>query len=116
MARSTVYLPQARQAAPASPAQKRGPKPRWSDAALLERIREVLRPRPFSARHRKVWARLRWQAVRTSKARVLRLMREARLLAPTRVGRAHGPAHDGHDYDGRAGPDVGDERHELRDP
>ena len=46
--------------------------------------------------HRKVWARLRWQGVRTSKARVLRLMREAHLLAPTRVGHAHGPkAHDG---------------------
>ena len=46
--------------------------------------------------HRKVWARLRWQGVRTSKARVLRLMRAAHLLAPTRVGHAHGPkAHDG---------------------
>src|SRR5215470_7584138 len=55
------------------------------------------RPRPFLGEgHRKVWARLRWQGVRTAKARVLRLMREAHLLAPTRVGRAHGPkAHDG---------------------
>jgi putative transposase len=34
--------------------------------------------------------------VRPSKARVLRLMRAAHLLAPTRVGHAHGPkAHDG---------------------
>jgi hypothetical protein len=34
--------------------------------------------------------------VRTSKGRVLRLMREATLLAPTRLGHAHGPkAHDG---------------------
>lgn len=33
---------------------------------------------------------------RTSKARVLRLRRDAKLLAPTRVGHAHGPAaHDG---------------------
>lgn len=46
--------------------------------------------------HRKVWARLRVRQVRTSKARVLRLMRAAGLLAPTRVGHAHGPAaHDG---------------------
>jgi putative transposase len=46
--------------------------------------------------HRKVWARLRWQGVRTSKARLLRLMREAQLLAPMRAGHAHGPtAHDG---------------------
>lgn len=97
LARSTVYLRQARRGTPAAPAQKRGPKPRWSDAVLLEQIRAVLAASPFLGEgHRKVWARLRWQAVRTSKARVLRLMREARLLAPTRVGRAHGPAaHDG---------------------
>ena len=97
IARSTVYLSQARQAAPAEPPQKRGPKPRWSDAALLEKIRAVLTASPFLGEgHRKVWARLRWQSVRTSKARVLRLMREAHLLAPTRVGQAHGPkAHDG---------------------
>jgi transposase InsO family protein len=95
--RSTVYLAQARQTAPARPAQKRGPKPRWSDEVLLEKIREVLAASPFLGEgHRKVWARLRWQGVRTAKARVLRLMREAKLLAPTRVGHAHGPAaHDG---------------------
>jgi hypothetical protein len=46
--------------------------------------------------HRKVWARLRYRGVRTSKARALRLMRDARLLAPTRLGHAYGPAaHDG---------------------
>jgi putative transposase len=46
--------------------------------------------------HREVWARLRWQDVRTSKGRVLRLMRAAQLLAPIRLGHAHGPkAHDG---------------------
>jgi putative transposase len=97
VARSTVYLTQARQTAPPRPAQKRGPKPRWSDAALLERIRAVLTASSFLGEgHRKVWARLRWQGVRTSKARTLRLMREAKLLAPTRVGHAHGPAaHDG---------------------
>jgi putative transposase len=97
VARSTVYLTQARQTVPAPPAQKRGPKPRWSDAVLLEQIRAVLAASPFLGEgHRKVWARLRWQEVRTSKARVLRLMREAQLLAPTRVGHAHGPAaHDG---------------------
>src|SRR4029450_8952922 len=56
--------------------QKRGPTPRWSDAELLDRIRAVLAVPPFLGEgHRKVWARLRWQGVRTSKARVLRLMR-----------------------------------------
>jgi putative transposase len=97
VARSTVYLTQARQTVPPQRAQKRGPKPRWSDEVLLEKIRAVLATSPFLGEgHRKVWARLRWQEVRTAKARVLRLMREARLLAPTRVGHAHGPAaHDG---------------------
>ena len=63
---------------------------------LLEKIRAVLTASPFLGEgHRKVWARLRWQGVRTAKARVLRLMRAARLLAPTRLGAAHGPkAHD----------------------
>ena len=97
LARSTVYLHQERQATPPGPAAKRGPKPRWSDAVLVEKIHAVLTASPFLGEgHRKVWARLRWQGVRTSKARVLRLMREAKLLAPTRLGHAHGPkAHDG---------------------
>ena len=97
LARSTVYLHQAQRTGPAGPLQKRGPKPRWTDDALLAKIRGVLDGAPFLGEgHRKVWARLRWQNVRTSKARVLRLMREAQLLAPTRAGHAHGPtAHDG---------------------
>ena len=46
--------------------------------------------------YRKVWARLRARGVRTSKRRVLRLMRENGLLAPTRKGRPPGPrTHDG---------------------
>jgi len=46
--------------------------------------------------HRKVWARLRHAGLRTSRRRVLRVMRKADLLAPTRAGRARGPkAHDG---------------------
>jgi transposase InsO family protein len=96
VARSTVYRQQARPPA-ATARPKRGPKPRWSDEALVEQIRAVLAAAPFVGEgHRKVWARLRWQGVRTSKARVLRLMRAAHLLAPTRVGHAHGPkAHDG---------------------
>ena len=46
--------------------------------------------------YRKAWARLRLAGVRTSQGRVLRLMQEAGLLAPTRVGRRRGPRnHDG---------------------
>ena len=97
VARSTVYFAQQRQTTAPTPTRKRGPKPRWSDEDLGEKIRAVLAASPFLGEgHRKVWARLRWQGVRTSKARVLRVMREAKLLAPTRVGHAHGPAaHDG---------------------
>lgn len=66
--------------------QRRGPKTAWSDAALTEKIRKVLAESPFYGEgHRKVWARLRFAGVRTSKARVLRLMREAQLLAPSRT-------------------------------
>ena len=53
---------------------------------MLEKIREVIAASPFYGEgHRKVWARLRFQEVRTSKARVLRLMREAQLLGPSRT-------------------------------
>jgi transposase InsO family protein len=68
-----------------------------TDADLLEAIRRVLAASPFHGEgHRKVWARLRVAGVRTSKRRVLRLMRENHLLAPTRVGVPRGPRnHDG---------------------
>ena len=68
-----------------------------SDAALTVAVRAVLAASPFHGEgHRKVWARLRHAGTRTSLRRVLRLMRENDLLAPTRVGSARGPrAHDG---------------------
>jgi putative transposase len=64
------------------------------DTELLEAIRAVLAASPFHGEgHRKVWARLRHGGVRTSRRRVLRLMREHGLLAPSRTG---GPRnHDG---------------------
>src|SRR5690606_9820375 len=46
--------------------------------------------------HRKAWARLRGKGIRTSKRRVLRIMRENGLLAPARPSRVLGPrVHDG---------------------
>jgi transposase InsO family protein len=68
-----------------------------SDATLLAAIRAVLAASPFHGEgHRKVWARLRVGGVRSSKRRVLRLMRENDLLAPARVGSPRGPrSHDG---------------------
>ena len=62
-----------------------------SDEALAEAIRRVLRESPFHGEgHRKVWARLRRQGVRAGRNRVLRLMREQGLLAPTRRVHVHG--------------------------
>ena len=93
--RSKVY----RHQAPPSPAQprRRGPAGPMPDPALLEAIRGVLADSPFHGEgHRKVWARLRHRGVRASRRRVLRLMREQGLLAPSRTGAPRGPkAHDG---------------------
>jgi len=93
MARSSFYYQLRMVAQPKRALGRRGPKTAWSDAALLEKIRAVLAASPFYGEgHRKVWARLRFQEVRTSKARVLRLMREAQLLAPSRtLPRAENP-------------------------
>jgi transposase InsO family protein len=94
--RSTVYAARTRRLAPRA-LRKRGPKTEWTDAELTEQIRGVLAHSPFVGEgYRKVWARLRSAGVRAGKPRVLRLMREANLLAPTRPGQPHGPAaHDG---------------------
>lgn len=96
VARSTVYATRSRQRSPKPPA-KRGPRTKYSDEQLLDAIRRDLAESPFNGEgHRKVWARLRHAGVRTSKARVLRLMGEARLTAPFRQVRALGPRnHDG---------------------
>ena len=93
--RATVY--RHRCPAPADPARRRGPAGSMPDAALVEAIRAILSGSPFHGEgHRKVWARLRMAGVRTSKRRVLRLMREHGLLAPSRVGTPRGPRnHDG---------------------
>ena len=79
------------------PPRRPGPLGPMPDAALLQTIRAVLAASPFHGEgHRKVWARLRVSGLRTSKRRVLRLMGENNLLAPSRVGAPRGPrAHDG---------------------
>ena len=65
---------------------RRGRPPALDDAALLVTIRAVIAESPFHGDgHRKIWARLRARkGVRTSMRRVLRVMREAELLAPAR--------------------------------
>jgi transposase InsO family protein len=93
LARSCVY----RHLSAAPPAQRRGPLGAMSDEALTTAIQDVLAASPFHGEgHRKVWARLRHAGTRTSLRRVLRLMRQNTLLAPTRVGAPRGPRnHDG---------------------
>jgi putative transposase len=74
-----------------------GPQGMMADEGLVASIQELLRNSPFHGEgYRKLWARLRFAGIRTSRRRVLRLMRENRLLAHQRVGRPHGSrAHDG---------------------
>jgi putative transposase len=95
LARSGVY----RHRAPpvALPPRRPGPVGPMPDADLVDAIRAVLAASPFHGEgHRKVWARLRHGGVRTSRRRVLRLMRAHGLLAPSRTGAPRGPrAHDG---------------------
>lgn len=76
---------------------KRGLKTAYTDEALTVEIHQVLTASPFVGEgHRKVWARLRIRWIRTSKRRVLRLMRQADHLAPSRARRVLGPhTHDG---------------------
>ena len=95
LTRSGIYRHQSPRLA--VPPRRRGPLGAMSDDALTAAIRGVLAASPFHGEgHRKVWARLRHGGTRTSLRRVLRLMRENNLLAPTRVGAPRGPrSHDG---------------------
>jgi putative transposase len=79
------------------PRSRPGPLGPMPDEALVDAIRKLLAASRFHGEgYRKVWARLRFAGIRTSKRRVLRLMRAHDLPAPGRVGRPHGPkAHDG---------------------
>ncbi|MGH2488551.1 MAG: transposase [Candidatus Limnocylindria bacterium] len=92
--RSTIYARGTDRSAPA----KRGPRTDMADEELLELIRQVIAGSPFAGEgHRKVTARLgREYGIRVGRKRVLRLMRQAGLLAPQRArGRRRQRAHDG---------------------
>jgi transposase InsO family protein len=83
LARSSFYAARQRSQQPLDP-QKRGPKG-YSDEELVGAIRQLLAEPVFSGEgYRKIWARLRHQGTRTSKDRVLRLLRENQLLSPSR--------------------------------
>ena len=95
ISRATLY----RHRRPTKVVERKRPGPcgARSDKDLVAAIRQLLQDSPFHGEgYRKLWARLRFAGIRTSRRRVLRLMRENRLLAHQRAGRPHGSrAHDG---------------------
>ena len=93
--RATLY--RRRRPGTGGPRRPPGPTGPMTDAELVAAIRELLGESPFHGEgYRKIWARLRFKGIRTSKRRVLRLTGEHGLQAPHRLGRPRGPrAHDG---------------------
>ena len=75
LARSSFYAARRRPEQPRREARKRGPRVA-SDEELITEIRRLLDAPVFAGEgYRKIWARLRHKGVRTSKDRVLRLLR-----------------------------------------
>jgi putative transposase len=92
--RSTLY---SQRCSPEVGAGRRGPTGPMSDQELVQQMRSVLAGSSFHGEgYRKVWARLRFKGIRTSKRRVLRLMQEHDLLAPRRIRHCSGrKTHEG---------------------
>ena len=95
VSRATIY--RHRHGAGAAHRRKSGPLGAMADQDLAGMIRQLLTDSPFHGEgYRKLWARLRFAGVRTSRRRVLRLMRAHGLLAHQRAGCPRGSrAHDG---------------------
>jgi putative transposase len=95
VSRATIY--RRRQRSAAIERRRPGPQGAMADEDLVQEIRQLLTASPFHGEgYRKLWARLRFAGIRTSRRRVLRLMREHGLLAHQRAGRPRGSrAHDG---------------------
>lgn len=98
--RSTYYARMTRIAHPApttTPKQKRGPKTVLSDDALLTAIHQAIQQSPFSGEgYRKIWFSLRHgpKRLHIGPNRVLRLMRQHKLLSPYRRRPAPRELHD----------------------
>ena len=97
LCRATVYRRRAGDGAAAPTVRTgRGPVGACPDAELVGHIRaQILASRLHGEGYRKIWARLRHAGIRTAARRVRRLMGEHDLLAPHRVGRPAGRAHEG---------------------
>ena len=101
VARATIY--RHRHPTQAVERKRPGPLGAMSDDDLVVAIRQLVTDSPFHGEgYRKLWARLRFAGIRTSRRRVLRLMRGHGLLAHQRAGCPHGSrAHDGRITTGR---------------
>lgn len=97
VSRATVYRQRQRAGELPSARKRPGPIGPMTDSALVTAIQRLLKASPFHGEgHRKVWARLRFEGIRSSRRRVLRVMREHGLLAHQRLGKPRGSkAHDG---------------------
>lgn len=98
VSRATLYRGRAAACAAngARPARRRGPLGACSDTDLLTAIRAVIEASPFFGEgYRKIWARLRFQGLRTAARRVRRIMKEHGLLAPHRPASRVAHPHDG---------------------
>jgi transposase InsO family protein len=95
LARSSFYAARQQRLNPREPG-KRGPKV-LTDTELLAEIHKLIAAPVFPGEgYRKLWARLRFAGVRTSKERVLRLMRDNQLLSPARTAEpARSNPHEG---------------------
>lgn len=83
--RSAIYARRVRQRPDAPIPRRRGPQGPCSDAELVAHIRKVIEDSPFTGEgYRKIWARLRYSGIRTSKERTRRLMREHGLQSACR--------------------------------
>ncbi|MCP4601755.1 MAG: IS3 family transposase [Proteobacteria bacterium] len=82
---------------PANPRKRPGPVGAMPDDDLVQNIRQLIEDSPFYGEgYRKMWARLRFKGIFTSKERVRRLMREHSLSAWLGQGTPRGSkAHDG---------------------
>ena len=98
LSRSTIYARRGilRRHASGIVPLRRGPLGPCDDETLLAAIRGVLGRSFFHGEgYRKVWARLRFDGIRTSKRRVLRVMREAQLTTIRRNLPKDAKQHDG---------------------
>jgi len=97
-ARSTHYERKARAKRTSdAPASKRGPKTTHSDDQVLLMIRDYIATSKFKMEgYRKVWADFKFvRGLRIGRNRVLRIMRENRLLSPLRRPWREKKPHDG---------------------